>query len=74
MTAKGIDPNTLKVTQAMSTPVITVNAEVLVTKAMEIMAERGIRRVVVIDEVEVVGMLSQRDIHAWTYQLFRDMS
>lgn len=75
VTAKGIDPQNTKVRQVMSTPVVTVNSEVLVTKVMEILTERGIRRVVVIeDEEKVVGVLSQRDIHAWTYQLFRSMA
>jgi CBS domain-containing protein len=51
-------PMTLKVSEVMSSPLITVKADQQVTEGLRTMAEKGIKHLIVMDEGELVGMFS----------------
>ncbi len=60
--AEGRDPGTLTVGDVMTAPVITVAPDFPIFKASELMRERGIRRLPVVKDGNLVGMLTQDDI------------
>jgi len=60
--ARGMDPETTPVSAIMTARVITVTPETDITAAARLMADRWIRHLPVIENEEVVGMLSQRDL------------
>ena len=61
--AEGLDPDTTPVSRVMSRGMIGIAADVPVERAMEVMAEQEVRRLVVTDdEGELVGVLSLDDV------------
>ena len=55
-------PHTTTVSEVMSSPLITIDANVTLKKAARIMGERGIRRLPVTESGEVVGVLVAFDV------------
>jgi signal-transduction protein with cAMP-binding, CBS, and nucleotidyltransferase domain len=55
-------PHTTPVSEVMSSPLITIDANVTLKKAARIMGERGIRRLPVTESGEVVGVLVAFDV------------
>ena len=49
-----------------STPVITANAEMQVEEAAELMVRHGVRRLVIVDEERLIGILTLDDIASRT--------
>jgi len=60
--ASGLDPNDTAVREIMSTPLITISEDAGIEEAAEKMRDRKIRRLVVISEGAVVGIISESDI------------
>jgi len=60
--ASGLDPNDTAVREIMSSPLITINEDAGIQEAAEKMRDRKIRRLVVINEGAVVGIISETDI------------
>ena len=54
-------PNTTKVKEVMSKPLITIKPKSLLTDAVELMIKHGIRRLVVMDKGKLVGIVAARD-------------
>jgi CBS domain-containing protein len=52
----------VKAKEIMSVPLITIESDVPLEKACEFMAEKGIRRLPVIEDDKLVGILSVRNI------------
>jgi CBS domain-containing protein len=50
--------------EAMTVPVVTLPASATASDAMHVMAERGIRQVVVVDHERVAGVINERDLFA----------
>lgn len=50
--------------EAMTAPVVTLPASSTASDAMHVMAERGIRQVVVVDHDRVAGVVNERDLFA----------
>jgi CBS domain-containing protein len=64
---KGEDPDSELVSDHMSGSVITASPEWSLERAASEMSKRGIRHLVVVEEGELVGVLSIRDIvRVWT--------
>ena len=60
--ARGLDPNTTTVKQCMSRPVITIEDDELLTTAIALMKQKGIRHVAVTEDQTIVGVLSVSDL------------
>jgi CBS domain-containing protein len=52
----------IKAKEIMSAPLITIESDAPLEKACELMAERGIRRLPVIEEDKLVGIISVRNV------------
>lgn len=53
------------VARFMSAPVVAVDCHVSLDEAAELMNERGIRHLAVLDGGYTIGVLSERDIYRW---------
>ncbi|MCZ6616237.1 MAG: CBS domain-containing protein [Thaumarchaeota archaeon] len=62
VTAKHMDPATLKVTEIMSSPLISINPQASIREATKIMIDNKIRRLAVITDGALVGMISVWDV------------
>ena len=60
--ALGLDPNDTVVREIMSSPLITISEDAGIEEAAEKMRDRKIRRLVVINEGVVEGIISESDI------------
>jgi CBS domain-containing protein len=59
---KKIDPQTVKISELMSSPLAACDKETPTEEVVEIMVKRGIRRLVVTDKERVVGVITSKDI------------
>lgn len=57
-----LDPETTKVADIMSRPIMTLDGNRPVTEANKFMADKKIRHLAVTDEGKIVGMLSVKDL------------
>jgi CBS domain-containing protein len=48
----------------MTTPLVTLPASAMASEAMHVMAERGIRQIVVVDNGRLAGVVNERDLFA----------
>jgi signal-transduction protein with cAMP-binding, CBS, and nucleotidyltransferase domain len=60
--SKGLDPNTVKAGEVMSTPVVTVDAAADIYQMASIFSENSIRRLPVVEEGRIIGILTTRDV------------
>jgi CBS domain-containing protein len=60
--AKGLDPKNVKVAEIMSTPLITIDPDADLAEAAKIMKKNKIRRLAVIKEETLNGVLTAADI------------
>ncbi len=60
--AEGKEPNKTLVKDIMSSPLITIYPETSITEAMRLMAKSNIRRLVILNNGELYGIISSRDI------------
>lgn len=60
--AKELDVKTAKVSQAMSSPVVSIHQLRRVENASELMTENKIKRLAVIENDEVIGIITAMDI------------
>jgi signal-transduction protein with cAMP-binding, CBS, and nucleotidyltransferase domain len=56
------NPNTVFMSDVMTTPVVTISQRDDVASAAKLMKERGIRRLVVMNQQELVGVLTTDDL------------
>lgn len=62
VTAKGKAPSRVKVSQIMSSPIITVRPDDSIRKAAKLMRDNNIRRLVVMNNGKLRGIITIRDI------------
>ena len=62
--AKGLDPSSTKVDDIMTTGIISVDAREELSDVADMMAKKGIRRVLVMDKGNVVGVVTCRMVLA----------
>jgi CBS domain-containing protein len=60
--AEGRSPSTTKVEEIMSTNLVSVKADDGIDFVAQMMSERGIRRVLVVQEGKVLGMITSRTV------------
>ena len=71
--AKNIRPNKLTAKEVMSSPLITVEPDEMLTETARRMNKLNIRRMAVIYKGNLVGIISSRDILAITPELLENM-
>ncbi len=59
---KNRNPSKVKVKEIMSTPLVTIESDVSLRSACKLLLEKGIRRLLVSDDGELVGIVSLRNI------------
>ena len=64
----------MKVGDAMSSPLITVDADAAIGQAADLMAEKKIRRLLVTEGGEVQGIITERDVMRATLDVFKTLS
>jgi CBS domain-containing protein len=67
--AKELDPETTTASQIMSSPLIHVTLDTSLTDAMRVMARSGIRRVAVLKNESLVGIVTSSDVLRWSPEL-----
>lgn len=60
--AEGKDPNNVKVSELAEGKPVTIGADDSVEEALSTMRSHGVRRLPVIDDHELIGILSQADV------------
>ena len=60
--ARAADPTKEQVRSVMSSPIISLELDRSAHEASDLMAEKGIRHLVITDDGAVVGMISVRDL------------
>lgn len=60
--AQNRDVNTTKMKEVMSTPLITVHRKMGILEAMRVMRGRNIRRLIVMEDNTLLGIVTERDI------------
>ena len=66
-------PLTAPVSEAMSTPIVSLPGSATAYEAMHVMAERGIRQVVVVEGGRLMGVVNERDLFALQRVKMRDV-
>ncbi|NWF95374.1 MAG: CBS domain-containing protein [Candidatus Thorarchaeota archaeon] len=74
VTAEYADPKKVKASEIMSSPLIHVTPETPLTEAMRVMARSGIRRVAVLRNNTLAGIITSRDILKWSPELIDILS
>ncbi len=67
--ALGRDPRKMTIQEAMSKPIISVSKDMNISDAVKLMKESSIKRLVVIDDDNLVGIISSRDVTNWLSSL-----
>ncbi|RLG31301.1 hypothetical protein DRN98_06665 [Methanosarcinales archaeon] len=52
----------VKLKEIMSSPLVTVNADASIDDAGKLMADKGVRRLLVLDDGEIIGIVTVRDL------------
>ncbi|MBS3119222.1 CBS domain-containing protein [Candidatus Woesearchaeota archaeon] len=60
--AKGLNASRMRIKDIMSSPVITIDAETELQDASEVMRENKIRRLIITEGGNVVGIITARDV------------
>jgi CBS domain-containing protein len=60
--AEGLDPSKVQMKTIMSKPLVTVEGSVSILEAIRIMQRKKIRRILVVENKKLAGIISQRDL------------
>lgn len=60
--AEGKDPNKVLVQDIMTTPLVSIDPYITIEQAMKVMNKHNIRRLPVIEEGKLVGIITEKDI------------
>ena len=67
---EGLDPKNTKVADVMSTPLITIRSDASFGEATQLMQDRKIRRLLLVEKGKFVGIITQRDLERGTLDSF----
>jgi len=60
--AKKDNPETIKVKEIMSTPIVTADRKIIAEDAIRMMVKNNVRRLLITDNEEIVGIFTTSDI------------
>ncbi|MCH8313025.1 MAG: CBS domain-containing protein [Nitrospinae bacterium] len=63
------NPNVVKVSSIISSPIITVDKNETLAKASNLIEENNIRHIAVTEDGKIIGMLSVKDLEKYYHQL-----
>jgi len=69
--ARGLNPETTKVTDVMTTPILSMDRYLPVDQANEFMCKHKIRHLAVTEEDEIVGIISVKNLVSYYAKSFR---
>ena len=72
--AAGMDPTKTTLGEVMSTPLVTIETNRGLGEATSLMLQRGIRRLVGVENGKMVGIFSQRDLQQKVDEVFRSLA
>ena len=72
--AKGLVPDRLPVEKIMSSPLITIGPDATIREAMNLMMEKDIRRLFIVEEGKIVGRLTQGHLLESTLDVMSSLS
>jgi len=67
---EGLDPKNTKVGEVMSAPLITIRSDASFGEATQLMQDRKIRRLLLVENGKFVGIITQRDLERGTLDSF----
>ena len=70
----GEDYNNLKVEDAMSSPLLTIESDATIGEAADLMTERNVRRLLVTEKEMIRGIITERDLMRATLDVFGKLS
>lgn len=65
---------TMKAGEVMSSPVVTIDGSAAIGQAADLMADKRIRRLLVTEEGEIQGIITERDVMRATLDVFKTLS
>jgi len=60
--AKGEDPSKMRISECMSTPIVTTDPDAAIEEAVKTMAKHGIRRLPVVRDTIIYGVFTSQDL------------
>lgn len=60
--AQNLSPDDIGISEVMSTPVHTISCEKAIQEAASLMAEENIRRLPVVEDEEMIGIITENDV------------
>ena len=70
----GEEYTTLKVEDAMSSPLFTIESDASIGEAADLMSERNVRRLLVNEKEKIRGIITERDLMRATLDVFGKLS
>lgn len=62
--AQGLDPNVVTLEDVQTSPLVTIESDQEAEEARRLMDEHGVDRLVVVDDDELAGIVSEADLHS----------
>jgi CBS domain-containing protein len=71
---KGADPSKMRISDVMSSPIVAVAPDERLGKVMDIMVEKNIRRVFVVESGKIIGRVTQTKLFDNTIDMIESLS
>jgi CBS domain-containing protein len=71
---KGVDPSKMRISDVMSSPIVAVAPDERLGKVMDIMVEKNIRRVFVVESGKIIGRVTQTKLFDNTIDMIESLS
>jgi signal-transduction protein with cAMP-binding, CBS, and nucleotidyltransferase domain len=72
--AVGKDPTKTTLGEVMSAPLVTIETDRGLGEATSLMLQRGIRRLIAVENGKIIGIFSQRDLQQKVDEVFRSLA
>jgi len=73
VTLQGLDPRATMVSEIMSSPLVTVDADRSIGEAALLMLDKRIRRLPIVEQGRIVGIITERDLNRATTNIMMSL-